>query len=261
MNEKASKPYSKLHVAWNYLLYYMHAKTKINVHSPFAYDFVSNVVDKAYAFSSRRIEKQRRRLVRSKDTIDFIDYGKNGSSLRKNISEIAKGALKPKKYAKLLGQTVKHYKPSHVLEIGTSLGITTSYLAYKNTSVTTVEGDPTIVTYAEDVWANLKIKTIHSIVGNFEATLDDLDDTQYGIIYIDGNHKLEPTLRYFNFLKTKAHKKTILIFDDIHYSQDMETAWKRIRASYEVRVTIDLFFLGIVCCDSALTKQDYTIRY
>lgn len=256
-----SKPYSKYRIVLKYIIYFFRAKSRHAVHSPFAYDFVDNVVNKAYGFRRRKIERQRKKLLQSSESIDFIDYGKQGNQFRKKISDIAKKALKSKKYAQLLGQAVAHYKPTEVLELGTSLGVTTAYLAQNANQVTTLEGDPAVTQKAEEVWSNLKIKNISSIIGNFDETLGRLEGQTFDIIYIDGNHIYEPTMRYFQELQKRAHSSTLFIFDDIHYSKEMEKVWTELRNMHKVRVSIDLFFLGFVSLDPALSKQDYVIRY
>ena len=65
----------------------------------------------------------------------------------------------------------------------------------------------------------------------------------------------------------KAHqewfdKETILIFDDIHWSAEMEKAWAEIKANPSVTLTIDLFFIGLVFVRKAQKeKEHFIIRY
>ncbi|MEJ7676870.1 MAG: hypothetical protein WKG06_03130 [Segetibacter sp.] len=44
----------------------------------------------------------------------------------------------------------------------------------------------------------------------------------------------------------KAIESSVFIFDDIHWSKEMEEAWKYIQQHSAVTLTIDLFFIGIV---------------
>lgn len=256
-----AKPYSKSKIAYKYFKYFLSAKSKHAVHSPFTYNFVDNVVTSAFGFQSRKIERERKRLLKSSEVIDFKDFGKQGNVFRREISSIAKNALKSKKYAQLLGQTVKFYKPKKVLELGTSLGLTTACLAQKNTEVITIEGDPTVAKKAKEVWEKLKLNNITSIVGDFDSALDSVKEQVFDIIYIDGNHHYTPTMRYFKILQKNAHPSTLFIFDDIHYSKEMERVWTELKNMHKVRVSIDLFFLGFISLDESLSKQDYVIRY
>ena len=262
MTEKSAKPYSKLKIAAAYFRYRFKGLTKYGVHSPKVFEFMEEVLDKTSKSRNRKIERERKRLKASKQIIDFTDFGKSGNLFKKNVSDIAKNALKPKKYARLIAQTVNYYKATSVLELGTSLGITTAYIA-QNTQVKvhSLEGDPTVADIATNIWRYLGYKNITTTIGDFNATLGSLGDKTYDIIYIDGNHKLEPTLRYFEQLQQHAHEKTFFIFDDIHYSSQMEKAWETIKENDNVRITIDLFFLGYVFIDKTLPKQDFTLRY
>ena len=124
-----------------------------------------------------------------------------------------------------------------------------------------MEGDSSVVAQANQGWDTLKISNIKTIIGNFDETLSKLDNQKFDIIYIDGNHKYEPTIRYFEYLLDNTFATTLFIFDDIHYSEDMEKAWSYIKKQPNVKVTIDLFFLGFVSLDPTLTKQNHSLRY
>ncbi len=257
-----STPYSAPHIIWKYVKYRLTAGNKHSVHPPTLFKFAEQVLQKSSQIKYRSAESERRRLKRSKQILNFVDFGKSGILLQKAVSDIAKHSLKPPKYAKLLCKIVAHQKAKNVLELGTSLGITTAYLAYnKETNVTTLEGDPSVVRIAETVWNQLGLTNIRSIIGPFEKTLDKVITKQYDIIYIDGNHRLAPTLRNFDKLLQASHSKTLFIFDDIHYSEEMEKAWRCLQADDRISSTIDLFFIGIVYIDPSLSKQNFTLRF
>jgi predicted O-methyltransferase YrrM len=87
--------------------------------------------------------------------------------------------------------------------------------------------------------------------------LDKID-----LVFVDGNHRREPTLNYFNLLMPRMSSSSVLIFDDIHWSSEMEEAWETIRRDGRVLLTVDLFFVGFVFLRSAFkVKQDFVIRY
>ena len=263
MSRLKSAPYSWFKVASSYLKYYIGSSGKHKVHSPFVYDFIEEIIDKVPEQRHKLIERERARLLRSKDTIEFTDYGKGGSINTRYISKIARNSLKRKKYATLLGSVAKKVNPKTILELGTSLGITTSYLSrYATESVTTMEGDASVLSYAKEVWSNLNLQNINPILGDFDKTLGQLGTQSFDLIYIDGNHKCAPTLSYFDtLLKHNSHEETVFIFDDIHYSKEMEQAWESIKNHPKVYTTLDLFFLGFVYIDSSRVKQDFVLRY
>ena len=89
--------------------------------------------------------------------------------------------------------------------------------------------------------------------GNLPSDLD--------LIFIDGHHQMQPTLAYFKRLKQCANNNTIFIFDDIHWSPDMEKAWIEIIADKDVSLSVDLFFLGIVFIRKELSKQHFELKF
>ena len=81
------------------------------------------------------------------------------------------------------------------------------------------------------------------------------------LLFIDGNHKYEPALRYFNIIRKYAKEDTIIIFDDIHWSAEMESAWKMITADENVSVSIDVFRCGIVFFKKGIAKECFSVNY
>ncbi len=105
--------------------------------------------------------------------------------------------------------------------------------------------------------------------GNFDKTLPlilsdagGLANKEIDLAFIDGNHRLMPTLHYFDLIKPRISMDGLIIFDDIHWSREMEMAWNKIKADPKVTLSIDLFFLGIVFFREAFkVKQDVEIRF
>jgi len=240
------------------------------IHSPFVFDFVTKVLndDREY-YCYRAIEKLRAELLKNKTILELEDFGAGSrihTAYKRSVSEIASSSLKPKKFASLLFRMVNYYQPANVLELGTSLGITTSYLASANEKicVTTMEGAKAIATIARKNFQGLDLKNIRIVEGNFDNTLGlFLNNTStVDFAYIDGNHRKEPTFRYFELLLQKINNNSILIFDDVHWSKEMEEAWEQIKANPRVTLTIDLFFIGIVFFRTEQKiKQDFVIRF
>ncbi|MDG1720506.1 MAG: class I SAM-dependent methyltransferase [Bacteroidia bacterium] len=235
---------------------------KHSVHSPLVYQFINQVLNSNKDSKYPLAEYERKRLQSDTTLINFVDFGKSGKTYEKKINTIAKSSLKSKKYAQLLRRIVQHFQPNKVLELGTSLGITTAYLAYdQSVDITTLEGSERVAQEAEQVWKNLKLSQIQCITGDFDKTLLPVTQQSFDLIYLDGNHRCEPTLAYFEMLKKNSYKKTIFIFDDIHYSKSMEEAWRQIKQQADVTITIDLFFIGLVWIDSILSKENFVLRY
>lgn len=240
------------------------------MHSPFVYDFIISVLnDKTHYADYDRVETLRRQLLADNTILEVNDLGAGSAKNNhpgRSIADIARHAAKPPKFGQLLYRMAKYYQPQHVLELGTSLGITTQYLAMARPggSLTTIEGAATVATVAEEKIKAAGIGNVQLLQGNFDELLPEVLKTRPrpDLVFIDGNHREEPTVRYFEQLATVAHNDTILIFDDIHWSREMEQAWAHIKAHPAVSCTIDLFFIGIVLFRQEFReKQDFAIRF
>jgi predicted O-methyltransferase YrrM len=239
-------------------------------HSPFVYDFIEKVLNaKLFLHNQQLIENRRRELQKSKVTIEVTDFGAGSAVIKKNkrvVGAMANSSLKPKKYAEVLAKMVAYYKPKNIIELGTSFGVTTSYMAYvnKQAKVTSFEGDENIAKIATESFGKNGVTNVVLNVGNFDETLPKYLEKQpvLDFVFIDGNHAQEPTLRYFEQLKPFLHNNSIVVFDDIHWSKGMENAWDAIKNDALVSESIDLFFIGIVFFrKEQLAKQHFTIRY
>jgi predicted O-methyltransferase YrrM len=264
--------YSSTLLAFKYLKYWFTASNGKGhgVHSPFVFDFINNVLSDKRAFDSfRYIESLRNELMHDHREINVPDFGAGSRKQLNNkrkISAIARSSLKPKKFSQLLFRIVHYYKPRNILELGTSLGITTAYMAVANpaASIITMEGAPEVAATAKNNFHRLNFSNIQVIEGSFEQNLALLiaELRNIDFVFIDGNHRLEPTLNYFEQLLPIINPSTILIFDDIHWSKEMETAWGEIKKHSSVTLTIDLFFIGLVFFRSEQKiKQDFIIRF
>jgi predicted O-methyltransferase YrrM len=234
------------------------------------YDFVNTVLnDESIPDVSKSIELLRSRLLKDRSCLQVTDLGAGSminNSGNRTISSICRNTSKSKKLALLLHRMVKKYKPSTVLELGTSLGISTAYLATGNPSakIITCEGSASVAAVARKNFNYLGLSTIEIREGNFDDIIPVLSKgiQTIDLVFIDGNHREEPTLRYFNWLMDMSGSETIMIFDDIHWSAGMDSAWKKIKSDPRVRMTIDLFFVGIVLFrEEFKVKQDFIIRY
>ncbi len=174
--------------------------------------------------------------------------------------------LQHRPIGQLLFRIAQYYLPQTSIELGTSLGLTTAYLALGNSkgSVITMEGACDVADRARTNLEKLGLTNVHLEEGNFDDLLTPVLESVSAIdlAFIDGNHRKEPTLQYYKKLAGKIHPSSILVFDDIHWSADMEAAWEVIKADKEVTLTIDLFFVGLVFFKNEFKlKQHFTIRY
>ncbi len=264
--------FTKFQLAKKYLTYWLTASNGKGhgIHSPFVFDLVKNVLrDKKTYPCYPGIEKARAQLLKQNETIEVEDLGAGSSVIKINqrvVADIAASSLKPVKYAQLLFRLVQYYKPGKIVELGTSLGITTSYLAVgnPNAQVHTIEGSRAIAGIAFSTFNSIGLSNIQLTTGDFQKMLPPVLLTMetVDLAFIDGNHRKEPTLDYFSKLLSFSTPSTIIIFDDIHWSAEMEAAWASVKQHPRVTLTVDLFFIGMVFINPDLKiPQHYAIRF
>lgn len=240
--------------------YYVKAKTVYQVHSPFLYDLLQFMLDeKRTYYVFQEIEMLRQQLLRDSTMIDRKDFGA-GSRLQQSqkIADIASNALSSPRQCAMMFRLAEFLGARRILEMGTSLGISTAYLAgATHRHVTTMEGDPALIAVAKKGAADLELDNISWIEGAFENTLQEVsqENQAYDFIFLDGNHRLEPTLRYFRTLLGNTTDQSVYVVDDIHWSSEMEDAWTAIRKHEQITQTIDLYFFGL-----AFMRSDFKVK-
>ena len=264
--------YSRLQLTGKYIRYFVTASNGRGhgIHSPFVYDFIKKVLrDKEEYECYKPIEEIRKRLNEDKQIIKVEDHGAGSAVLQTKdrvVGDMARSSLKSKKYAQLLFRIAKRYFPATIIELGTSFGITTSYLASANPGarVYTIEGSLSIASIASGTFSSLSLHNIVLKTGGFEQVLPSLlaGIPNADLVFIDGDHRKESTLTYFRQLLDHTSDTSIMVFDDIHWSREMEEAWGEIKLDSAVTLSIDLFFVGLVFFSKDFkTKQHFTIRY
>lgn len=260
----------KLHLIQAYFKYLLRAKGAHGTHSPFIFAFINEVLkDQREFYAFEEIKALRKELNNNHAFVEQKDFGAgslHNDTNKRKISEIAKHAGRTEKYGKLLFRLSNYFELNHILELGTSLGLGTSYLgkARENAELVTIEGCPNIAQLAKENFAKIGLKNIHQHTGNFDVILEDVlkqYDT-FDLIFIDGNHRKDPTLQYFELCKKNIHPNSLIVFDDIHWSKDMSEAWEQIKRDPQVKVSIDLFQFGLVFfMQEVKEKQDFVLRY
>ncbi len=264
--------YTHFQLAKKYLHYFLFASNGKGhgVHSPFVFDFIKNVLTAEKKYDCFvEIEQQRKKLKSNDQLIEVEDFGAGSAVIkakRRVVKDIANSSLKSRKYAQLLFRMVKYYQPRSIVELGTSFGITSSYLSFgnKKAALYTCEGSGNIADLAEETFDALQLNNIEIIKGDFSKTLPSLlaKINLVDFAFIDGNHRKEPTLQYFRQLLNHSTSSSIFVFDDIHWSAEMEAAWSVIQKDNAVTLTIDLFFIGLVFINPDFkVKQHFTIRF
>jgi predicted O-methyltransferase YrrM len=247
------------------------AKTKYGIHSPFVYSLVTEVFEnRDVCAEDSKIQELRKRLTHSKRLLEVTDFGsgrgnKSYALHLKTVGEIAaESSVDPQRGA-LLRKLVKRFQPANILELGTSLGISTLYLStgMPSAKVITVEGCSTTSEVARENFAEFSLKNIEMLTGRFEdvlpAVLKQTETVDFA--FIDGHHEYKPTKKYVEMILQKASDNSVIVIDDIHWSAGMELAWKEICDLSQVKVSIDTYRFGMLFFREGLSKQHFVIRF
>ena len=253
----------------SYLRYLFNAKSKHYAQAPFLYSFITKVLhSKIKNKDLKDISRLRKILSESEKFITTTDFGAGSNinnSKKRKVKDIAKNSAKNLKFGSLLYRICSFYRPKNIIELGTSLGISTCYLAKADpdSKVFTFEGCKETASLARKNFYKLELENINVTIGDFNDTLSSKLEyiNHIDLAFIDGNHKEKPTISYFEKILEYSGNDTIFIFDDIHWSKGMEKAWDYIKAHHKTTLTIDLFFIGIVFLKSELSKEDFVLRF
>ena len=260
-----------------YLRYLARARDEHSLHSPFLFLLYTQII----RTENRRepvflpFRALRKALRQNRQTIAITDFGavprsagsKVNASQQRAIGDIARHSQKPARFGRLLFRLIRHFRAKTIVDLGTSLGLTTAYLAEAarphDGRVLTFEGCPQTAAVARHNIEQLGIGNVDVVVGNIDETLAQqiADLAPIDVVFFDANHRYEPTVRYFETCLKKKHNDTIFVFDDIHWSDEMEQAWAYIRHHPSVRVTVDLFWVGLVFFRHEQPKQDFVLRF
>ena len=255
----------------SYIRYYFKSKSRYVIHSPFAYQLMHHIFhDKSADQELKKLDKAKKQLFKRTTPIETTDLGagagnKHYTTYIDTLGKIARRRSPGSRSLHILFKLSRHFHPAYILEFGTSAGISASYIGRASPfkKFVSMEGCAVLAAHACEYFTELNLSGIEVKVGNFDVILDKTLDEfeQLDLVFVDGNHRKRQTLDYFARCLKKTHEHSIIIFDDIHWSAEMEEAWKVIKKNERVSVTIDLYNMGIVFFRKGISKQDFIIRY
>jgi predicted O-methyltransferase YrrM len=252
-----------MNIALEFFQYLLKAKGRHGTHSPYVYDFVDvclrlpipNVTKKGFKSYFNMLRK-------NASSIEVVDFGAGSKKMgkRRRVSKMARVSGSTGKYGELLFRITQHYKPVKVLELGTSLGLGTWMLAQGNiqASVTTVEGCPNTYRYVKKELSALP--NVECVNASFVHFLES-NHTHYDLVYLDGDHRGSSVMEMLELLEPTLKEETIIIIDDIRWSEDMLHHWKQIVAMERYHLTMDLFRMGIVVKRTHQQKEHFIVKY
>lgn len=267
---KSSNPFKqgRLGMTLKILEYLWAAKTRQWENTPFLDTLKEIISDDRTFYAFDEIELLKQELLNNDTLIEVKDFGAGSlleSSNLRTIGDITKNTSIPPKYGKLLFRLINFFQPQNVLEIGTGIGISTLYLSLpsKKRKIVTLEGSSEIARIAQNNFTKLNLKSIGLKHGEFSdqlpGTLRNLKSVDF--IFIDGDHRKERLLQYFNICLPYINNNTIMVIDDINWSINMNEGWRLMCDYPAVSLAVDLFRLGILFFKKEEPKQQITILY
>lgn len=256
----------KFHSILSYLSYFFNSKSKYKIHSPFVFNFIKQILE-----SNIENTNTTKLINFYKKQYKFINYCNNigaGSSVLNKINEPTKSYIKkvgiPKKYGKVLMQLAKQFQNKTILELGTSLGVSTSYLLSSNNNIISIEGNKDIFLLTNNAFKHLNFNNVSLINDDFDHALENIliHNNNITMFFIDGNHTKKATLKYFNTILPYIKEDSIIVLDDIYWNKEMFEAWHEIRANNKVKLSIDLYRIGILFFRQEQKEQEhFTLWY
>ncbi len=252
----------------SFITYWLNAVDAHSLHSPFFYTLYTTAIlcdERDPKFDA--IEEIRKRLLKDERILSINDLGSGSHVVKatsRSIRDIARTSLSSAKYARLYALLVLHFNCKTIFELGTSLGINTLYLSsLQESNVTTFEGSAEILNIARKSFDTFHAKNIRIIEGNLNSTLQQQVElvNEINFVFMDANHRYKPTLNYFNILSQKLNEQSIVVLDDIHYSEEMERAWNELKKHRLVHASADLYRCGILFFDPKLNNQHAVLQF
>ena len=252
---------------YSYIKFIIKSTNQHGVHSPFVYNLTTKCFYKKNDIAkSKLLKSYKNKLLSNKNKIKVTDFGAGSKIFKGNlraINRVAKYAGVNSKRANLLSKIINYFEPKTILEIGTSLGIGTTalHVGNPNAKITTLEGCKNTAGVAKKQFEHFSFQNIDVVTGEFSKTLSTLKfENSLDMVYFDGNHQKAATLEYFQHCLQFVNNESFFIFDDIHWSKEMESAWEEIKKHPKVKVTIDTFQWGIVFFRKEQEKEHFIIR-
>lgn len=235
------------------------------IHSPFVFDLYTQAIDpdrKDAAF--RPIERYRQSLKRSAQRVAVV--GMDGrSQATAELRQLAWNVAIPPHLGRLLFRLCRYMQPQSIVELGTSVGISTLYMAAAapDTPLHTIEVNADVLQVASNQFDSMGYGNVHTHSGTFAEHLPALLEQlpSVGLAFVDGHHQGEAMLRYVEAMLPHTTPSSMLVLDDIRWSDDMEAAWHKLCADSRVSLSIDLFRCGILLFRQGIVKQHFNLRY
>lgn len=247
-----------------FIHYWLRKEDKFSIQSPFLATLYSGLKShlKNTLDSPDPFLPQRKQLASDRDEIEVLDFGAGSKKLKSNLRStyrVYKYSTSGRKFSTLYSYFCAQTPALHVIELGTCLGINCLYLATSTQGVLySFEGSPSLLTKAKAInpFSNIKY-----ILGDIATTLPKhlKQPQKVDFALIDATHTYQATISYLNALLPETHEESIIVVADIHWSKEMEKAWKEIIQYPSVTLSLDFFECGVLFFRKTLTKSHYVL--
>ena len=149
-------------------------------------------------------------------------------------NELLKNLKISHKKVRILLKLIHYFKPKNNLEIANSLDVAVIKLAINssNSCVTTIGNTPTEIS---------------------EVT----QNREFDCVYF---HKNQITLKTFNTCLKTINNNSFFIFNDIYGNSETIKNWSSIKKHPKVKVSLDLFYFGVIFFRKEQAKEHFKIR-
>ena len=207
----------------------------------------------------KKLNQFRLDLITNKRKISFEEIGHKSTM---TVADVVSRAASPEIWAQFFYRLSRASRIKNILEIGTNLGISGQYFikaleGKKNAKFISMEGVKVLCEIASTRFDLISDQNHYEVVhGLYDKSLQNIviSNIYFDLVFIDGNHRYEATLKYFELLKNNLSDSAIVVFDDIHWSSGMRRAWREICAQKGIVFSINFFKLGLIVFDSKQSK-------
>lgn len=236
------------------------------VHSPFVFNLITKVIEERCSYYSfYDIELIRKQLLFRDDIIAYPDKQQKGKLRRRTVGEIVeREAIKPK-HGALLFRLANYFKPQSILQLGSSMGLSTLYLTSYASGLKCIalENIPEFAPIARIAYEKGARNPVDLRTGsNKELLPQALEELkQVDFVFFNTLYEQPDNVWLFNECTKYVHDGSLFVFEGIKASRKMREFWKEICACPEVTVTIDLYSMGIVFFNKKLHKRNYIVYF
>lgn len=261
---------TKIHSLGHYLKYAWKSKTKFRIHSPYVFSFITHILEGKQEGYDGVAKSLYTYYKKHSNKVNLALNAGAGSQEVKNQlyrpQELIHKLGLPDKYGKILYALVKDDEIERVIELGTSIGTSAAFMAAAgNKPIVSIDANPEVLASTKQAFDTIMPEhQIEFVQAYFDDVLDQViqGSLKHTLVFIDGDHNKEAVLRYFNTCLQFAEQPAVIVFDDIYWSEGMTEAWQEICIHPKVKLSIDLYRIGIVFFrEESLTKEHFQLWY